>query len=286
MIVAAVLVLGGFFIKGAIVPFHFWLPDAHAVAPTPVCVLFSGIMVELGLFGAARVYWVGFSGALGPHAERIRVVLIGAGILTALTGALLGFLQRHIKRLLAFSTISHAGMMLMGIGLLSADGLAATLVYVLGHGLVKGALFMLAGILLNRRKSIDMFELTGQGRREPCLGAAFLIGALALSGLPPFGTWLGKAALNQAAALAGLAWLKWIWLAATILAGATVLRVFGRVFLGSGATKTDQVESPTEGEAPEVPARRRAGSLTLVVASALLLLAALAASRPALRHGG
>ncbi|HEX4142790.1 MAG TPA: proton-conducting transporter membrane subunit [Pirellulales bacterium] len=281
VVAAATLILTAFLIKGAIVPFHFWLPDAHAVAPTPVCVLFSGIMVELGLFGAARVYWVGLSGALVPHADRVRIVLIGAGIFTAIVGALLALWQRHIKRLLAFSTVSHAGMMLIGIGLLSADGLGATLVYVAGHGLVKGSLFMLAGILLNRRGSIDQCELLGQGRHERWLGAAFFVGGLALVGLPPFGTWLGKAALEEAAATAGFAWLKWIWLAAAVLTGVAVLRAFGRVFLGLGAT-TDDTDSPSEREAPESREARVVPSVTLCIAATLLILAALVGLVPRL----
>ncbi|HTU26699.1 MAG TPA: complex I subunit 5 family protein, partial [Pirellulales bacterium] len=266
VVLALTLVLTGFFIKGAIVPFHFWLADAHAVAPTPVCVMFSGIMVELGLFGAARVYWIGFSGVLAPHAPDVRRVLIAAGAVTALVGALLAVWQRHIKRLLAFSTVSHSGMMLMGLGLLSADGLAATFVYLAGHGLVKGALFMLAGILLDRHGSIDQTKLVGRGRREPWLGATLLVGGLALVGVPPFGTWLGKSALERAAAAAGMHWLSWIWLAAALLTGVAVLRVFGRVFLGLGSGP-DETGSPCEAEQPEVRAARSKLSMMLLIAA-------------------
>src|SRR5215208_2223560 len=165
VVVSFTLITVGFLTKAAVVPFHLWLADAYSVAPTPVCMLLSAAMSELGLYALARVYWTVFSGALGGHEQALQIVLICAGVLTALLGAILCFGSRHLKRMLAYATIAHVGLFLIGFGLLDSGALAGVALFVVADGFLKAALFVCVGSFQHLFHTVDELRLRGRARR-------------------------------------------------------------------------------------------------------------------------
>ena len=219
VIVAMTLIMVGFLCKAAIVPFHFWIADAYAVAPAPVCLIFAGIVTDVGLFGVARVWFTVFDAAFGAHERFVGDTLLWLGIVTALVGGTMALVQQHLKRLLAFSVICHLGIILAGIGLLSTKGLAGAAMLLLGHGLVTGGLFLAAGML---------------ALQAPPRWTAFLwfAGAVALVGPPYVGVYMGHALIDDAAVELGREWVQpLLWLAGA-LAGSALLRAGTQVFFG------------------------------------------------------
>lgn len=231
---ACALITCGFFTKAAVAPFHFWLADAHAVSPTPVCVLFSGIMVELGLYAVLRIYAVIFIPALDHKAPALRLILLCLGALTAAVGGVMCYAEHHIKRLLAFSTISHAGLMLIAMAVQGSVAIAGFLIYLVAHALIKSGLFFVAGILLHRNRTASEPVLFGRGKDQPIPAVLWFLGGLGLAGLPGFTTVLGVALTTHAAETVGAGWISLFFVLSEFLTAAAVFRVGMHTFLGWG----------------------------------------------------
>ena len=272
VVVAFLLLMVGFFVKAAVVPFHFWLADAYALAPTVVGVLFAGVVSELGLYAVIRVYWTVFSDPLAGI-EGLRGVMLLGAVTTALVGGVMCLLQHHLSRMLAYATVSHVGLTLAGFALLGPAGTGGAVLYLVADGMLKGSLFISVGILDHHLGDVDELRLQGQGRHLGWLAGLMVAGALGLAGVPPFGTFLGKALMEEAASETGVPWLIGLFVAVAALTSAALLRAIGRVFLGLGPGQGRARPARSPGRAavrhPHVHA-------TQVVPAVLLLAGALA----------
>ena len=270
---ACTLIFCGFLTKAAIAPFHLWLPDAHAVAPTPVCVLFSGLMVELGLYAVARIYYAIFAQSFAPHIHALHSLLFAFAAVTVLIAGFMCYAEHHLKRMLAFSTVCHAGLMLAALAAGGALGLAAMLAYLVAHAFVKGGLFFLSGVLLHNQRSITERELFAKGRKLPWVAVLWILGAVGLAAAPPFALLLGEAAAEHAAELHHIDGLSILFVIGGALTSAAVLRVGMHTFFGWGdGALTDR--SAEIGELPETtPEDRKLRPYHLIPPALCMLLA-------------
>ena len=189
---AFVLFFLGFGIKAGVIPFHIWLPAAHPVAPSNISALLSGIVIKTGIYGMARI----FLDSLGGVPSWAGLLVLIVGVVSAVLGVLYALMEHDLKRLLAFHSIENIGIILMGLGaalifrvaghpLLAGVALIAAMFHTLNHAIFKCLLFLGAGAVHHSTGTRNMEEMGGLIRPMPVTAFCFLIGAVAISGLPP-----------------------------------------------------------------------------------------------------
>ncbi len=241
------LALIGFGTKAGLMPLHVWLPEAHPAAPSPVSAVMSGVMIKTGIYGIVRVLAL-----LGAVPGWCAWLVLGVGAVSGLLGILFALSQRDLKRMLAYSSVENIGIiaLALGLGMLGVQqgspavatlGFTGAFLHVLNHSLFKGLLFLGAGAVVHATGQRDLEQLGGLLKRMPWTGAAFLAGAVAICGLPPFNGFAGEFLIYLGAfqsvlgegslALAGIAVLISLALIGG-LAVAAFTRAFGIAFLG------------------------------------------------------
>jgi hydrogenase-4 component F len=228
------LVLLGFGTKAGLVPMHAWLPDAHSQAPAAVSALMSGVLLSVAFYAILRYRTIA-DAVLGPAYARA-YLLIGALASLALAAALL-IAQRDYKRMLAYSSIEHMGLIALGAALGAKLALAAALLQILGHGLAKAIAFCASGRILEQFHTSTIDDVRGLGVRQPALAATFGVSLLALIGFPPFSIFASELGIVRAGFAAGYGWSIAIALVLVLIAFAAVVRHAGAMLLGPGATQ-------------------------------------------------
>lgn len=181
-LVALGILLMGFATKAGIVPFHGWLADAHTAAPGPVSALFSGLMVNLGVFAIARISLQLFTAHTAPTLQGLLTVL---GAVSAVLGAVLALAQDDLKRVLAYDTVSQMGVLLVGFATGSQDGIAGATYHLVNHALFKSLLFLCAGAVVHATGLEKLSDMGGLARRMPLITGGFVLGVVAIAGVPP-----------------------------------------------------------------------------------------------------
>jgi len=199
--VGIVFLFATFAIKAAAFPFHFWQPDFHTVAPTPISAMLSSVVVKFGVYGFVRMTTQLFPG----QADELRTVLLLMGAAGVIYGGLGALGTHNLKRMLAYSTLAQVGLILVGIGWGTPASIAAALLFTVNHALIKSAMLMLAGYMASRAhvKSASFEIVEGVGKYAPAAGVLFFVGAMALAGLPPTNGFVSKLALFRSGAALG-----------------------------------------------------------------------------------
>ncbi len=214
---AAVLLMCAFLLKSAVFPFHFWQPDFHTAAPTPVHAVLSSVVVKVGVYGLIRLTMLLFI----AEAPLVRDLLVVLGIIGIFFGSLAALRTYDAKRMLAYSTFGQIGFILLGIGWGTPLALIGAIVYAINHAFIKSSLLMITGALASRvpHHSARLSDIAGAGRKLPLMGGLYFLGGLSLAGVPPLNGFISKLSIIRG----GIDAHAWLVLGLAVAAGLITL---------------------------------------------------------------
>jgi NADH-quinone oxidoreductase subunit M len=228
----------GFAIKVPMFPFHTWLPDAHVEAPTAGSVILAGVLLKMGTYGFIR-----FSLPLLPQASsnpKIVKVMVVLSIIAIVYGALVSLMQRDMKKLVAYSSVSHLGFCTLGIFALNPHGLSGSVIQQINHGISTGALFLIVGLIYERRHTREIKEFGGLSNVMPVYATLFMLVMLSSIGLPLLNGFIGEFTILQGAFEVSWRWAAWA-VSGIVLGAAYMLWLYQRTMFGPVDNPKNQV---------------------------------------------
>jgi multicomponent Na+:H+ antiporter subunit D len=250
LIFSQIVLIAGFGLKAAIIPFHAWLPDAHSSAPSPISSMLSGVLIKaIGIYAIIRLFFNMFA-----ISHEIAITITTLGILSMVLGSLLAIGQWDIKRMLAYSSISQIGYIIMGVGIglmiltsggnktIAALSIFGGLFHLVNHAVFKGLLFLSAGAVEYRTGIRDLNKLGGLSGKMPVTSSSSLIASLSISGMPPFNGFFSKLVIIIAAIQAHYYWLAVIAIIISIITLAYFLKLQKNTFYGKASEKINNIK--------------------------------------------
>jgi NADH-quinone oxidoreductase subunit M len=243
----------GFAIKVPMFPFHTWLPDAHVEAPTAGSIILAAVLLKMGTYGFVR-----FALPILPDGTKQWLPwVVGLSLIGIIYGALVSLVQKDMKKLVAYSSVSHLGFVMLGMFALNPMGMRGSVLQMINHGISTGALFLLVGIIYERRHTRMIAEYGGLAKQMPMYAALFLIAALSSMGLPALNGFIGEFTILLGAANRSLLWASLASIG-IVLGAAYLLWLYQRVFWGP-------LDNPANRAVPDVNGREIGLMAVLIV---------------------
>jgi hydrogenase-4 component F len=258
MRLALALLVLGYGTKVGLAPMHSWLPDAHSQAPAPVSALMSGVLLTVAFYVLLRFKAIA-DGALGVGFPRM--LFVTAGLLSLAVAASLLLSQRDYKRMLAYHSVEHMGLISLGAAAGTPLAIAAVLLHILGHGLAKAVLFLASGEILLVEGTTEIDQVRALLARRPALGGVFAFGLVALLGLPPFSLFISELNMLRAEVHVGLAWVAAISLVLMAVIFGSVMSHGRHMLFGARADGEPAHQSPGVVTVPLIGALVACGAL-------------------------